>query len=45
MIIHLAKYLFPDEVVDTILNSEKITHTKARFKHLKVNRITGETIY
>ncbi|MFX0186279.1 MAG: hypothetical protein ACFE8A_00935 [Candidatus Hodarchaeota archaeon] len=45
MIIHLAKYLFPQNVVDTILNSEEIAQTKARFKHLKVNRITGETIY
>ncbi|MFX1456667.1 MAG: hypothetical protein ACFFDB_14945 [Promethearchaeota archaeon] len=44
MIIHLAKYLFPDEVVNKILTSEEITRESARFRHLKVNRITGETI-
>ncbi|MFX0008168.1 MAG: hypothetical protein ACFFAV_15775, partial [Candidatus Hermodarchaeota archaeon] len=44
MIIHLAKYLFPDEVVRKILTSEEITRSSARFRHLKVNRITGETI-
>ncbi|MFX1497603.1 MAG: hypothetical protein ACFFBH_08765 [Promethearchaeota archaeon] len=45
MITHLVKYLFPQEVVDKIVNSEKITETEARFKHLKVNRISGETVY
>ncbi|TFG23298.1 MAG: hypothetical protein EU529_07825 [Promethearchaeota archaeon] len=45
MIIHLTKYLFPQIVVDTILKSEEITQTTTRFRHLKVNRITGETIY
>ncbi len=47
MIIHLAKYLFPDEIIEKILKSEDIRRdqTTARFRHLKVNRITGETIY
>ena len=46
MIIHLAKFLFPEEVVDRVTNSkELITPKKARFRHLKVNRDTGETIY
>ncbi|GAH71881.1 unnamed protein product, partial [marine sediment metagenome] len=46
MMIHLAKYLFPEEIVDSISNIEKITNgAKAKFRHLKVNRITGETIY
>jgi len=45
MIIHLAKYLFPDEVVDIILKSEELTHTEARYCHLRVNRITGDIIY
>ncbi len=45
MIIHLAKFLFPQIVVDTILKSEEIPQTTTRFRHLKVNRITGETIY
>ncbi len=45
MIIHLAKYLFPDDVVHTILKSEEITHTAARYRHLHVNRTTGDIIY
>ncbi|MFX1305054.1 MAG: hypothetical protein ACFE9X_16990 [Promethearchaeota archaeon] len=44
MIIHLAKYLFPDEIVRKILTSEEIGRVSARFRHFKVNRITGETI-
>ncbi|MFX1387537.1 MAG: hypothetical protein ACFE9M_10005 [Promethearchaeota archaeon] len=44
MIIHLVKYLFPEEVVNKILTSEEIARGTARFRHLKVNRITGETI-
>ena len=45
MIIHLAKYLFPKEVVEKISLNTEIVKTKARFRHLKVDRITGETIY
>jgi len=45
MIIHLAKYLFPQEIVDAISTSKEIIREKAKFRHLKVNRITGETIY
>ena len=45
MIIHLAKYLFPPELVQRILDSKEIIRYKAKFRHLKVNRITGETIY
>ncbi|MFX0058700.1 MAG: hypothetical protein ACFE8J_10415 [Candidatus Heimdallarchaeota archaeon] len=45
MIIHLAKYLFPPEVVDKITQGKEIVESKARFRHLKVNKITGETIY
>ena len=46
MIIHLAKFLFPQEVVNSVTSSkELITSKKARFRHLKVNKITGETIY
>ncbi len=44
MIIHLAKYLFPEPVVNKILVSEEIARIKTRFRHLKVNRISGETI-
>ena len=45
MIIHLAKYLFPQEVVEKISISKEIIRSKAEFRHLKVNRVTGETIY
>ncbi len=45
MIIHLAKFLFPQEIVKKISSSEEIICTTARFRHLKVNKITGETIY
>jgi len=45
MIIHLAKYLFPQEVVNKISDEEEIRETKAKFRHFKVNKITGETIY
>jgi len=45
MIIHLAKFLFPEEIFNKISSSEEIISTTARFRHLKVNKITGETIY
>jgi len=46
MIVHLAKYLFPEEIVDRISSIENVsTVAKAKFRHLKVNRITGETVY
>ena len=46
MIMHLANYLFPPEIADKILKIEDFSAaTTARFRHLKVNRFTGETIY
>ncbi|MFX1431201.1 MAG: hypothetical protein ACFFCY_13640 [Promethearchaeota archaeon] len=45
MIIHLAKYLFPQEIYEKISNTKEIIREKAKFRHLKVNRVTGETIY
>ena len=45
MIIQLAKYLFPPEVVEKISLNMELIKTQARFRHLKVNRITGETYY
>ena len=45
MIIKLAEYLFPPEVVTKISTNPELTKTKARFRHLKVNRVTGETMY
>ncbi len=45
MIIHLAKYLFPKEIYQKISNTKEIIREKAKFRHLKVDRVTGETIY
>lgn len=45
MIIHLAKYLFPQEIVDTISASKELIRDKARWRHLHVDKITGDTIY
>jgi len=45
MIIHLAKYLFPQEIYEKISTSREIIREKAKFRHLKVDRVTGETIY
>ena len=45
MILHLAKYLFPQEISEKILNTKEIIREKAKFRHLKVDRVTGETIY
>jgi len=45
LIIHLAKFLFPQEVVEKISVIKEIIRSKAKFRHLKVNRVTGETIY
>ena len=46
MIMHLANYLFPPEIAEKISKIEDFSAaTTARFRHLKVNRFTGETIY
>jgi len=45
LIIKMANYLFPPEVAAKISASPELNKTQARFRHLKVNRITGETIY
>lgn len=44
MIIQLAKYLFPQKVVEKIEKTSEIVKADAEFRHLKVDRITGETI-
>ena len=44
MIIHLAKYLFPQEVVDKISASDITTRSRARFRHTRIDRITGNPI-
>jgi hypothetical protein len=46
MIIQLAKHLYPPQVVEVISNTDNIaTQATAKFRHLRVNRVTGETIY
>ncbi|MFW9865425.1 MAG: hypothetical protein ACFFEN_04935 [Candidatus Thorarchaeota archaeon] len=45
MLLHLARYLFPEQVINKILKSEEIIRVNKRFRHLKVNKITGDTIY
>ncbi|MFW9827874.1 MAG: hypothetical protein ACFFEY_09795 [Candidatus Thorarchaeota archaeon] len=45
MILHLAKYLFPEEIYNKISTTKEIIREKAKFRHLKVSRVTGETIY
>ena len=45
MIIRLAKYLFPEEVVKTISTTKEIMGKKARWRHLHVDKVSGETLY
>lgn len=45
MILKMAEYLFPPEVVEKLSSSSELLRTQTRFRHLKVNRITGETYY
>ncbi|TXT59460.1 MAG: hypothetical protein BAJALOKI1v1_1420002 [Promethearchaeota archaeon] len=45
MLLHLAKYLFPQEISDAIENSTDFTFDKTNFRHLGVSKRTGETIY
>lgn len=45
VIVHLIRYLFPKKVYEKIENSEGFKFDKDNFRHLGVNRITGETIY
>jgi len=45
MIIQLTKFLFPSEVGEKVSSNIARIKTKARFRHLKVNKITGDTYY
>ncbi len=45
MIIYLANYMFPQVVVNKILNSDIESRNSAKCRHSKVNRITGEVTY
>jgi hypothetical protein len=44
MIKCLADYLFPQDIVTEVLKNGTSTRPNARFRHLKVNRVTGEII-
>ena len=41
----MANYLFPPEVAEKISTSPELNKTQARFRHLKVNKLTGEIMY
>lgn len=45
MIIHLAKYLFPQEIVNEVEKYDKIAQSPAKFRHLKINKTTGDIFY
>jgi len=45
MIIQMAKYLFPQEVVERTKNIQEVVNTRARFRHYKINKMTGDTSY
>ncbi|MHA1488522.1 MAG: hypothetical protein ACTSRI_02570 [Promethearchaeota archaeon] len=44
-LIHLARYLFPQQIVNKILNGKKITASSVKFNHSKISKITGQTIF
>ena len=45
MILKLANYLFPPEVEEKISSISELNRFQARFRHLTINRITGESHY
>ncbi|MFX0048024.1 MAG: hypothetical protein ACFE8G_07630, partial [Candidatus Hermodarchaeota archaeon] len=45
LILKMANYLFPPEVAAKISLNPELNKSQARFRHLKVNKITGETMY
>ncbi len=45
LIIKMADFLFPPEVAEKISASPELNKTQARFRHLKVNKLTGEIMY
>jgi len=45
VVIHLGRYLFPEEIYKEIENTQDFEFDKENFRHLGVNRTTGETIY
>jgi len=45
MILSLAKYLFPEKVVQKLRSIKGTSTPNRRSKHMMVNRTTGETVY
>jgi hypothetical protein len=45
MILKMAEYLFPPEITEKLSSSSELIRPQARFRHLKVDRITGEAHY
>ena len=45
MILKMARSLFPPEVAEKLSSKPDLFSIPARFRHLKVNRITGTTYY
>ena len=45
MILSLAKFLFPEEVVNKLKSIKGTSIPSRRSKHMMVNRSTGETVY
>ncbi|MFW9952246.1 MAG: hypothetical protein ACFFKA_19165, partial [Candidatus Thorarchaeota archaeon] len=44
MIFKLSQFIFPPEVLNSLLKEKESLTRKAEFRHFKVDRITGETI-
>jgi len=45
VIVHLARYLFPEKIYKNIEKAEDFNFDKKNFRHLAVDPTTGETIY
>ncbi|MBN1215359.1 MAG: hypothetical protein JXA99_07925 [Candidatus Lokiarchaeota archaeon] len=45
MIYHMAKYLFPNEILKNGLFNKNIDRVTTKFRHYKVNKSTGDTIF
>lgn len=45
MMYHMAKYLFPEDLLKNGLFDKKIDRETTKFRHYKVNKISGDTIY
>ncbi|MBY9007410.1 MAG: hypothetical protein KGD63_11700 [Candidatus Lokiarchaeota archaeon] len=45
MIYHMAKYLFPDDILKNGFFNKNIDRATTKFRHYKVNKISGDTIH